>query len=154
MPFTELFERKKLYMSPLAIQELANTLGGNFQIHPFSEPSYDGYFTVDNKTLYKLESKNRATDKVGEQEIEYSVILSKMNSNKTMTITWKRQSNGDESPGKNTEVKSFTVKTNPAPGETVFSSQDFLLVDLEKLESFYGKKLEFNEDEMILYVID
>lgn len=154
-PFIQIFEDDGLFVSPQNAEDIANVLGGNFKIHPYPEASYDGYITVERNSLFTIDLKNKSTVKIGEQIQEYTVQLLNPHNQEVHEIQWEwNPKAGHFKAIKNCEVKSFWITTSIQPGETVTSSEDFIMVSLADLVAFYGGySLEFDQEGQLLYLI-
>ena len=135
------------------LKTIANTMGGNVELFEFKEASHDGYFSVNNQdTLYHEQSDIVTTATIGEQIRKYVVTL-RDKSNKTMNISWSyNQKTSEYKASKNCEIHSFWTKTTVQPGETNISTQDYLVIPLNKLAKFYGCSISYDRETNVLYI--
>lgn len=155
IPFFNIYNEDGIWAQPQSIKELCDMMWGNFEIWPYKEKSYDGYITTGFEEIYTIKSAFESTEKIGEQLVVSTVKIKNI-SGKTKEIKWSRNmKTGELNAIKNCEVRSFNIETKPSPGETVISSEDFVVVNLDELATFFGGiKLEFDEDDMLLYIIE
>lgn len=157
MAFCKVFNDEGLYTSPENLEDIANLLGGNYRIFPFPEASYDGYITATQNSLYTRTSKNQSTAKVGEQIRVTTVDLRNPKNNKIYSIQWEWNPSDKKNIAlNNCEIKTFWIKRKIDSGETVTSSEDFVMVNLNDIVKFYNDQLqlEFNPDEKLIYIIE
>ena len=144
----------KVYSNPLQCQDLAILLGGGMNRHPRAESGFEGYLTKGSGEAYALNTQNRNTERLGEQEILYEVMLTNAQGFQRR-IAWTLQTtNGKLRKEENCKVKHFQIATNPAPGETVVSSQPQVVVELQELVDFFDPtaEIEWNEDQGVLMI--
>ena len=148
MPFIPVFKDKgNLYINPINIKEIVELLSGNFTLHNYQEKSYDGYVTLKDVTAYQLSTENKSTEKIGEQLIEYTITLTNQ-ADERLQILWTQKSmTTNVAAIANCKKKAFSTQTHPHPGETVTSSKNFIVVDLQTLIEFFDKSITFSFDE-------
>ena len=140
------------YVAPNRMKALIDVMADNVEIHEYKEESYEGYVTSGMDEVYSQESKFRSTKTIGEQVTVYSVSI-KNKEGDSLVIEWSfNPKTGDYFGTKNCAAKSFWIQTNPSPGETVISSKDFLVIGLNKLAKFFGRKVEYDEETQVLFV--
>ncbi|PWL23408.1 MAG: hypothetical protein DCO96_16290 [Fluviicola sp. XM-24bin1] len=140
------------YVDPMNMRALVNLMSGNVETFDYKEKSYDGYVTIGTEDAYKIEQQYVSTSKVGKQAVKQIVTLTNTKG-KTMLISWNFDpSTGEHKAIKNCEVRGFWFQTNPQPGETVISSEDFLVVPAKKLAKFFGCKIAFDRETKVFTV--
>lgn len=155
-PFVQIFNDDGLFVSPDHIEEIVNTVGGNYELFPFEEKSYDGYFTAPKNSLYSSNNVNRSTEVVGEQIRETTITLNKLEGTQVYEIVYEyNPASGEYKAIKNCKEKSFWITRSIQPGETTTSSEDFIMVNLNEIVTFYDSNLELklNTEEQLLYII-
>lgn len=155
--FIRLFEDDGLYVAPNDCEEIVDVLAGNYHLYPYQEKSYEGYITSGEKEIFTTSFSNVSTEKIGEQIRESRIEIVNPVSAQVLEIVWTyNQKTGESKAVQNCELKSFWITTSVQPGETVTSSEDFIMVDLNELVEFFdnGSTLEYNADEEILYIVE
>lgn len=156
MPFFQIYNDGGLYVDPLQMKEAAALIMGSYEVFEYQEKSYEGYVTLSEDDFYGYDMTIESTENIGEQFAVNTIKLKDFKDGKPLEIVWKIPNNGDVGvPVQYCEVQSLNVVEHPAAGETVISSQDFLVVDLNKLVGLCdnGSTLEYNDEQKILYVI-
>ncbi|MGX1928622.1 hypothetical protein [Flagellimonas sp. 2504JD4-2] len=155
-PFIQLFEDDdKLYAAPDKLEDIVNLICGNYQIYDYPEKSSDGYVTSGNMSCFQTLFKNQTTENIGEQIRTHTAELTDLDSGNDFEIKWNVNTKTYESEAlENCQEKSFMIKTSVQPGEFVISSKDFIMVDLQGVINFYGKKVNarLNKEEQLLYI--
>ena len=140
------------FVGPSTITKLAAIASGEYTVHTYKEASVDGYVTVGMVGNYTSEVKFKTGAKIGEQDMINTVTM-KNSKGAEMTIRWTMNSKtGEYSNLKNCEMHSFWVQSNPAPGQTVVSSVDYLVVPLETLAKFFNRKMSFDAETGVLTI--
>lgn len=140
------------FVGPSTITKLAAIASGEYTVHTYKEASVDGYVTVGMVGNYRSEIKFKTAAKIGEQDMINTVTM-KNSKGAEMTIRWTMNSKtGEYSNLKNCEMHSFWVQSNPAPGQTVVSSVDYLVVPLETLAKFFNRKMSFDAETGVLTI--
>lgn len=155
-PFLRIFNDDGLFVSPDNLEDIVNAIGGNNDMFPFPEQSYDGYFTAPKESLFNSEYVNKSTAVVGQQIRQTTVTLVQLNNSDTFEIVYEyNASAGEYMAVKNCVMKSFWITESIYPGESTTSSEDFLMVNLNDIVNFYDSniKLELNNAEQLLYII-
>jgi hypothetical protein len=155
-PFLQVFDDEGLFVSPDNLEDIVNVIGGNYELFPYKEKSYEGYFTGAEESLYQSNNVNRSTEVVGQQMRENTITLSTLNSSDIFEIVYEQNpKSGDYTAIRNCELKSFRITRSYRPGESTTSSEDYLMVNLDDIVTFYDPniKLELNDEEQLLYVI-
>lgn len=141
-----------LYLNPNTMSSLVKVLANEVNKHPFKEASYDGYLSEGDGMSYTVETKFKGSETIGKQVMLYSVVL-KNSQGAEKIIEWKYDpESGEAEPVKNCENHSFWIQTRPAPGETVYSTRDFLVVKLKDIAKFFNRKYRFDEETKVLFV--
>lgn len=152
MPFLKIFMDEKLYVSPLDLKELTSLLGGDYNLYEYQEPSYEGYVNTEGKQFYTLTTNTQGTETIGQQEIVYTVTL-KNAAGQTKNISWSQLGMSTKQVAKeNCQLKSFNIVTNPHPGETVMSSQDFVVVSVNDLTQFFSQSVTHDQENQLLFI--
>ena len=116
--------------------------------------SYQGYVTSGTNEVYGMTTSYESTENIGEQLTVFNVRLGQVEKRAELIVRWNyNPKTGEYKALENCEVRSFWIQTNPSPGETVISSEDFLVVDLKTLQEFYGNAFEYDAEGKVLYVI-
>ena len=140
------------FVGPSTITKLAAIASGEYTVHTYKEASVDGYVTVGNVQNYTSDVKFKTSAKIGEQDMINTVTV-KNSKGAEMTIRWTMNSKtGEYSQLKNCEMHAFWVQSNPAPGQTVISSADYLVVPLETLATFFKRKMTFDRETGVLTI--
>jgi hypothetical protein len=141
-----------IFLAPSTIDKLCAALRGDYTLHAMKDGSVDGYFTVQSAEGFNLETKFKNTQKLGEQLIVNHVKLENKQG-KVLDIRWTLNPKTYEFTGlKNCEVHSFWIETNPSPGETVYSTTDYLVVPVKTLADFFGRKISFDPESALLMI--
>lgn len=142
----------EVYMQPQALDKLVAILRGSCTVHSMKDGSVDGYLTADSDQGVKVETEFKSTSKLGEQHQIITVILENRKGKK-MSIRWTFNPKVGEYYGmKNCEVHGFWTETHPAPGETVWSTTDYLVIPVSSLADFFGRSIEFDEENTLLII--
>lgn len=152
--FELLIDGNALYCNPLNIKPLVSLLTNESTIHPKAEKSFDGYISGKPGKSYTLITSNLATENIGEQLVQYTILLTNA-VGKTMKVDWTlNTANGKLTAGENCWVRSFAIKSNPAPGETVIANQKFVVLKLTELIKFMDPSTTFELDKElgVLYI--
>ncbi|GEM_PF-3570390 len=146
----------EFYVEPGSMKEIVDVFSNNYILHPYEEKSYEGYVTSsDTSDAFSISTSFESTEKVGEQLTIFSVPLRHDEKRDEMIVRWSfNPKSGVYKARENCEVHSFWFQTNPSPGETVISAEDFLVINLNKLAKFYNKSFRYDADEQVLYIID
>lgn len=152
MAFVKVYkDDEEYFVEPKDMQSVIDLMSGNTALFEYEEKSYEGYVTSDTAVNYKSSLSYESTAKVGEQLSVHSVQLK--NDADSMSIQWKfNPKTGENIAVSNCAVRSFWFQTNPSPGETVISSEDFLVVKLKALCKFYNCTFEYDPEAMVLYI--
>lgn len=155
MPFLEVFSTKKgIFLNPLHAKEVICLINGAYQIFPYQEPSFDGYVTLNSHAPYRLTVENQAGKKIGKQFVVYHLHLQN-ESGREKEIVWSiNTSSGEMKAIQNCNLKSFSIQSNPHPGETVISSKKLVVIDVEDLISFFGNgiRAEYDKKNALLHI--
>lgn len=139
------------YMKPSDLKELVSVASGEYVLHTGGAGA-SGYVSVAHDKSFTEDVSYKAGAKLGQQDAVHTVLLTNAKGGK-MTIQWTRNSREYEFYDlKNCEVQSFWVETNPAPGQTVLSSNDYLVVDLNKIASFFNCTITFDTENALVVV--
>lgn len=142
------------FVAPSSITKLAAIASGEYAVHSYKEASVDGYVTVGMVGNHTSEVKFKTGAKIGEQDMINTVTL-KNAKGAEMTIRWTMNSKtGEYSNLKNCEMHAFWVQSNPAPGQTVISSAEYLVVPLETLSTFFKRKMSFDKEMGVLTIAE
>lgn len=143
---------EELFLNPSTMSPLVKVLSKEIRIHPFKEASYDGYLSELEGTAYSLSTKFKGSETIGKQVMLYSVEL-KNSKGLSKIIEWKFDpESGNSEPIKNCENHSFWIQTRPSPGETVYSTRDFLVVKMNDIADFFKQKVRYDEETKVLFV--
>lgn len=142
------------FLVPSTIENLAAMASGEYEIHAFKEEVIDGYVTAKNEKSFAITTKFKTTAKLGEQDMVNTVVL-KNSKGRELKIEWTLNSKRAEySKLKNCEMHSFWIESSPAPGETVYSSTEFLVVPLKTLGTFFDRKMSFDPETNLLTIAE
>lgn len=140
------------YMSPSSIQNIASIAGGECTLHPHEAGATNGYVSAEMKNSFSVETSYKSTSEIGRQDIVNKVALTNARGKK-LNISWTRNAKKYEFYNmKNCEVHSFWIETNPAPGQVVISSSEYLVVSLDVLAKFFACKINFDETANLLII--
>ena len=140
------------FLEPDKMKDVVSVMSGNYHLHPFKEKSYDGYVTTESDAGYELTTMVESTEKIGEQKYSYDLTLKNKNG-KTKHVRWSiNQKTWEKTAIENCELHEFYEQTSPAPGETVYSTNDKLVVNIADLAKFFGKSYTYDRDAFILYI--
>lgn len=141
-----------LYLHPNSMSSLVKVFSNEVNKHPFKEASYDGYLSERDGVSYKVETKFKGSETIGKQVMIYSVEL-KNSKGETKMIEWKYDpESGEAIPIRNCQNHSFWIQTRPSPGETVYSTRDFLVVKLKDIANFFKRNYHYDEETKVLFV--
>lgn len=144
-------DEDEIFLDPMNLSNFSSLLSGNCKYYDYKDISVDGYVTQDSMSTNNLKTWIRSTKQIGIQLIENLLVLE--NGKKKFPIIWSvNSSTGEKTAVKNCEKHAFYVKSNPYPGKTVFSSKDFIVVNLSKIDRYFNLKTNYNSDEKILYI--
>ncbi|MEM7483890.1 MAG: hypothetical protein AAF348_01655 [Bacteroidota bacterium] len=154
-PFLRVFyEDDNLFLEVNDLSETANLLCGNYKIHPYSEKSYQGYITLAESSCVATTFENQSTEKIGEQIRLNTVKLRNTSSEETFEVEWQQNLKSFKFEAVQGCIqKSFLISTSVQPGETVVASEDFIVVNLAEINSFYGDKAKIylDKESRLLY---
>lgn len=140
------------YVSPIRMKALADVMAGDTKLHDYKEPSYDGYVVSLHNVGFDVSTKVKTTETIGEQLTAFTATL-KNEAGEEMTVEWElNPSTAEYKAVSNCEVKSFWVQTNPSPGETVISGEDFLVIHINKLAEFYECAVSYDPETRLFFV--
>lgn len=140
------------YLSPSSIQTLASIAGGEYTLHPQEAGSTNGFVTADLKNSFSMKTSYKSTSELGRQDIVNTVVLTNSRG-KQLKISWTQHAKKYEFYGmKNCELHTFWTETSPAPGNVVISSSDYIVVSMDLLAKFFGRKFSFDPSTNILIV--
>ena len=140
----------EVYMNPLTLKPLVAMLRGSYTVYPMKDGSVDGYVSLNKDDGVKEDTEFKSTQKLGEQHQVHQVQLNN-GKGKKMWIKWTY--NPKESTFynmKNCEVHGFWTETHPAPGETVWSTTNYLVVPLSTLAVFFDAAVEYDSESELL----
>lgn len=140
------------YLEPSSIQTLASVAGGEFTLHPKETGATSGYVSANMKTSFSMQTSYRTTSELGRQDIVNKVVLTNAKG-KQLKITWTQHAKKYEFYNmKNCEVHAFWTETNPAPGQVVTSSSDYVVVSMDLLAKFFACKISFDPTSNLLVI--
>lgn len=140
------------FLAPSTLEHLAVMANGEYELHPFKDANIAGYVTAKNENSYAISTKFKTGAKLGEQDMVNTVTL-KNSKGKTLKIEWTYNAKTAEySKLKNCEMHSFWKQSNPAPGETVYSTTEFLVVPLKTVSTFFHRKMRFDMETNLLVI--
>lgn len=140
------------YVAPIRMKALADVMAGDTKLYEYKEPSYDGYAVSNEKVGFEMSTKVKTTETIGEQITAFTATLRNADGEE-MRIEWEMNpSTAEYKAISNCEVKSFWVQTNPSPGETVISGEDFLVVHIDKLAEFYKCSVTYDPETRLFFV--
>lgn len=142
----------EVYMSPLGLSQLVAVLRASYTIHPMKDGSVDGYLTTDPDTGLTVKNEFKSSQNLGEQHQAFTVTLENKKGKKKL-IRWTFNPKESSYYGmKNCEIHGFWTETRPSPGETVWSTTDYLVVSVSSLAEFFHAKIEFDEESELLII--
>ena len=141
----------QLFMDASKVKTISNILGNNIELFPKQETSFDGYFIEGEKTIFTQQLKNKDSGKIGQIAGVMEVTLTHPVNGTTYLISW--QISPELKALKNCELQSLTVKYSENSSNE-FTSKDFVMVNLEDINSFFGGhySLRYDENVSLLYV--
>ena len=140
----------KLYTNPPSLEYFVNLIAGNMVLFDHQEKSYDGYVSVGNRKIYKLQANNESTEKIGEQLTIMHAEMIDTNTTKKHEIVW--QYTPEIKAEKNCEKKKLWVYGDEPGSITLRGS---IVVDLQTIVDFYnnGVTLDYDKSNKIVYII-
>lgn len=144
-------ENGKLFMDTSKIKTIANILGGNIDIFPKQETSFDGYFIEGETSVFMQSVKNKDMGEIGKIASVMEVTLRDESTQTTYPISW--QVTPELKAIENCEIQSLTVKYSQH-SDNEFTSKDFVMVNLEDINQFFGGhyNLRYDKNASLLYV--
>jgi len=140
------------YLSPSTIQNVASVAAGEYRLHPHAAAATSGYVSAAMKSSYAMNTSYRSTSELGRQDIVNKVVLTNARG-KHLNIAWTQNAKEYEFYNmKNCEVHAFWIETNPAPGQVVISSNDYLVVSVDVLAKFFGCSIRFDPEANLLII--
>lgn len=142
----------EFFVAPSSVDKIAAIASGEYELHNLKEASVEGYVTVGKVENYSMGIKFKTAAKLGEQNMLNTVSL-KNSRGSEMKIEWTYNSKDySYSNLKNCEMRDFWTKTQHTPGETIYSSTEFLVVPLKTLAKFFKRKMSFDPETSLLII--
>lgn len=140
------------FLVPSTLESIAGIANGEYELHPFKDVNIAGYVTAKNENSYSMSTKFKTGAKLGEQDMQNTVTLNN-SKGEALKIEWTMNSKRAEySKLTNCEMHAFWIQSNPAPGETVYSTKDFLVVPLKTLATFFDRKMSYDTETNLIVI--
>lgn len=142
---------KQLFMDAHKIKTISNVLGGNIELLEKQETSFDGYFVEGSSSVFTQQLRNKDSGEIGKIAGIVEATLTHPKNGSVYTISW--QISPELKPIKNCSLQSLTVKYSQNSNNE-FTSKDFVMVDLNDINTFFGSlyKLRYDENAALLHV--
>lgn len=145
------YEDKQFFMEASTIKTISNVLGGNVELFPTQEKSFDGYFIEGKNDIFSLQMKNEDNGDIAKIAGVMEINLKNQKTHTSFPIKW--QITPKLKAIENCEIQSLTVRYSQNSSNE-FTSKDFVMVNLEDINQFFGGNytLRYDRRASLLYV--